>query len=637
MDSISTESSMATPHTALSRITPLLLALIVFAGVATAQDKQPAAPRPTLPPGLQAKINNAIDLGIESLLTRQALDGSWTQQIEGYGPGMTGLALYALMKSGLSPKHPAVARGFAFLERQDATKTYTRATVILALATRGDDKDDRWIEELVEELVRSQDSRGWGYPAGAPDLSNTQFAATALRAAVARGISVSPKVWSRLVESTLDCLVPESGSAASGSPPRGFLYRAGHEHATGSMTAAGVAVLSICAEHMRRVKPDHRRGIKRGISWLGENFTVDHNPSPTTKNGSSGVQYYFLYGIERVGSLRGIEKLGSFPWYQLGAEKLVTLQKDDGSWGGQSDTAFGLLFLSRATGSLGPASGGNMATSSRWTFGGDNPKEAVSLRAGGRLALTIWISSFGEETESKYASGDDGKGPIPVERVEYWLVVPGGENQLLETLQIDDPAEGLRKRFAIQSDLTGPRTCEVYARVFMPGRDKPLESKPLKVRIGMRERDTWNEYSTDHERNVLVDAKIDVKVTASSANEGPRAQAINVIDGLVGLGWKPLPEDPTPWIRLEPSRPISANTILLSHGELNGTLLGRYEIVINDKPKDAISGTMVSDVREKTAVTLPKTMRVRSLEIRFLEPAAPNCTGLGEIELQKRR
>ncbi|QDV08953.1 hypothetical protein Poly30_45090 [Planctomycetes bacterium Poly30] len=625
---------MVTSPTVLSRITALSMGLVLVGGAALAQVQPAPEKRPDVSPGLQVKINSAIDRGVESLLSHQALDGSWTQQIEGYGPGMTGLALYALMKSGLSPGHPAIERGFAFLERQEATKTYTRATVILALTTRGEKKDLKRVEELVEELVRSQDVAGWAYPEGPPDLSNTQFAVTALRAAAARGVSVPTKVWTRLVESTLECLVPESGAPPSNDPPRGFLYRAGHDHSTGSMTAAGVAILTICEEQLRRAKPDHSRAIKRGLAWLGEHFSVDFNPSPTAQGGQSGVPYYYLYGMERIGSMRGIETFGSYPWYQLGAEKLVELQKEDGNWDGQSDTAFALLFLNRATGSVGPSSGVEGAAS-LWTFGEDHPGHDVSLRASGRKTLTIWISSFGEKATFKYASGDDGKGPVPVERVEYWRVVPGAENERLGTLAIEDPAEGMRRRFAIQSQLQGPLSCEVFAQVFLSGREKPLESKPLKVRLGVSDRDTWDEYSTDHERNLLVDA--DVEVTASSASEGPRAQAINVIDGMVGLGWKPLPDDATPWIRLEVSPPASANTVLLSHGELKGALLGRYEVVINEKPKDAITGAMGRDVREKTVVTLPKTLRVRTIEIRFLDPVAANCTGLGEVELQRRR
>ena len=70
-----------------------------------------------VPLALQSDISKALDLGVEHLLTTQSMDGSWLQNLNDYGPGMTGLALHALLKSGLSPEHPAVRRGFAFMER----------------------------------------------------------------------------------------------------------------------------------------------------------------------------------------------------------------------------------------------------------------------------------------------------------------------------------------------------------------------------------------------------------------------------------------------------------------------------------------------------------------------------------------
>ncbi|MGD2018847.1 MAG: hypothetical protein PVJ89_12060, partial [Planctomycetota bacterium] len=204
-------------------------------GLAPAQDPADDGPAPGLhevPLALQSDISKAIDLGVEHLLSQQSMDGSWLQNLDGYGSGMTGLALYALLKSGVSPEHPSVRRGFAFMERHPPKKTYSRSCVLLAVATRGLESDEEWIATLTDELIDSQVSEGWGYPGGHPDLSNTQYAAMALRAAQAAGAKVPSKVWKRLADAVLDYAEPMEGTS-SGLTARGFRYTSSAQHATG--------------------------------------------------------------------------------------------------------------------------------------------------------------------------------------------------------------------------------------------------------------------------------------------------------------------------------------------------------------------------------------------------------------------
>ena len=63
--------------------------------------------------------------------------------------------------------------------------------------------------------------------------------------------------------------------------------------------------------------------------------------------------YYFLWSLERVGVVFGLDKIGGIDWYDLGAEELVRNQNANGSWGkggggSEVDTAFALLFLARS-------------------------------------------------------------------------------------------------------------------------------------------------------------------------------------------------------------------------------------------------------------------------------------------------
>ncbi len=44
--------------------------------------------------------------------------------------------------------------------------------------------------------------------------------------------------------------------------------------------------------------------------------------------------FYFLWSLERVGVVYGIDKIGGIDWYDLGAEELIPGQNANGSWGG---------------------------------------------------------------------------------------------------------------------------------------------------------------------------------------------------------------------------------------------------------------------------------------------------------------
>ncbi len=59
---------------------------------------------------------------------------------------------------------------------------------------------------------------------------------------------------------------------------------------------------------------------------------------------------YFLWSLERVGVIYGMDKIGGINWYDVGSTALVRSQSPDGSWnfktyGAEVNTAFAVLFL----------------------------------------------------------------------------------------------------------------------------------------------------------------------------------------------------------------------------------------------------------------------------------------------------
>jgi hypothetical protein len=111
--------------------------------------------------------------------------------------------------------------------------------------------------------------------------------------------------------------------------------------------------------------------IVQALAYLARRFSTEKHPGIESarparrdpmfvpfKKGT--FVYYWLYSVERVGSVLGLTKIGKHDWYRAGAEWLLEQQKEDGSWVNADDTfvapepplpatCFALLFLKRST------------------------------------------------------------------------------------------------------------------------------------------------------------------------------------------------------------------------------------------------------------------------------------------------
>ena len=219
------------------------------------------------------------------------------------------------------------------------------------------------------------------------DNSNSQYATLGMRACHDAGIILPPNVidlsikWFRdsqkkeqaqeeeLVEGGVNGPeVPKGGTVASvrrKAMPEGWSYTGNAHPAYGSMTAGAVGSLSIW-DYIKDNDDGKKRSwktdkdIHEGLVWLAKNFSVTYNPGPyehANDEVNSKHQYlYYMYALERAGMLYGTEVIGAHKWYPEGAKVLIDTQKADGSWGdGTVDTCFAILFLKRATRSLGVA------------------------------------------------------------------------------------------------------------------------------------------------------------------------------------------------------------------------------------------------------------------------------------------
>lgn len=332
---------------------------------------------PVLSEETQAEINAAIDGGLVYLRNTQNWDGSWGSY---YEVGTTSLAVLSFFGHDISETDPDVQAGIAYiLSKVQAdgsiygdAKTYETSLAIVALARTSNPTYETVIDNAKDWLVESQwdESCLWGsvnednwYYGGfgygthsRPDLSNTQFALVALKAA---GLSEGDETWDKAIIFLQRC----QNRAASNDQTwtgndGGFIYYpgtslAGGTTSYGSMTGAGIWSLRLCD-----VSADDGR-TEDALKWFDAHYAYNTNPSM----GGSYYHYYlwsaakaFIFSdvTDRYGLKTPTNPGDEKGWYYDFATHLVSTQYGDGHWyssnGDLVDTSFALLVLERELG-----------------------------------------------------------------------------------------------------------------------------------------------------------------------------------------------------------------------------------------------------------------------------------------------
>ena len=166
------------------------------------------------------------------------------------------------------------------------------------------------------------------------DLSNTSYALDAMARTASleelraggRRVDVDWQKALAFVENLMETEGPDAGGAAYNerTPQAGTATNAEgkvHLRAYGSMTYA--AVLSMCSAKLDRGDPR----VRQSLEYLSKNWTVEENPGM----GRQGL-YYFYDIMARALSAAQVELVGGHEWKRELAEKMVSLQKPDGSW-----------------------------------------------------------------------------------------------------------------------------------------------------------------------------------------------------------------------------------------------------------------------------------------------------------------
>lgn len=278
------------------------------------------------------QLRKALQAGSDYLSARQKSDGSFQTDggIDTWRPGVTGLATLALIRTGAKPADLRIRQAAEFLRKQDLDDTYQTALQTLALCAIDPKRDLELIQGNVRKLEQSQIRKGpnrgsWSYGRNQPnlsgDFSNTEFALWALDAAAKAGAKVSPATWDAALRCWLGAQRQDGGwGYGSGAP------------ASGSMTAAGIASVSICLEQLstdeRRPTEAERQAVKSGWNWMSQNYSANSNPG--------AVQWFLYYGVmlRRAADATGTKQLGDHDWREELTQRLIAHRHVDGYWRG---------------------------------------------------------------------------------------------------------------------------------------------------------------------------------------------------------------------------------------------------------------------------------------------------------------
>lgn len=288
-------------------------------------------------------VNDAIKAGIAYLKTMQLDDGTFdsTHRAQ-YPDGVTALALLALVKSRVPQDDPVIKNAIDALRYKPYTRTYSAAVRIMAMDALANEKYVPAIHSGAEWLVENfrTDIKEWGYPHGTPDLSNTQYAVLGLWTAERHGFKAPPRLWIDLSQRILKHQREDGG----------FGYRLG-SGSTGSMTTAGITVLTICRDRIPK-SGSRQTKIRDSLRKAWEYMERRYSPTGNPVGGHAyqeGNYYYYLYGLERACAVGDKPRLGERDWYRECAAHLVATQGEKGDWGDVHKTCFALLFLRLST------------------------------------------------------------------------------------------------------------------------------------------------------------------------------------------------------------------------------------------------------------------------------------------------
>lgn len=321
---------------------------------------------------LRRQVEVSIDKGLKFLEREQDRDGGWSDR---FRPAVAAIIARAfVLDDHYGPTHPVVRRAVDYIlkyqqsdggiyERENNLANYQTSVALMLLADlnlpqyQGQiARAQKFLTELQFDANESVDEdNNWYGGAGynstkRPDLSNTQMMLEALHES---GLPKEHPVYQRALKFVSRCQMnaaTNDQSFAARNSDGGFIYspNAGGESKAsqglfeigtprdsyGSMTYSGFKSLLYCG-----VERDDPR-VTACLGWIRNNYRLDVNPGMPERDDTDGL-YYYLHVFARALQVWGEPvivdaKGGEHYWRRDLCEKLLSMQKSDGSWVNES-------------------------------------------------------------------------------------------------------------------------------------------------------------------------------------------------------------------------------------------------------------------------------------------------------------
>jgi len=335
-----------------------------------------------LSPAVRKQGEAAISKALAYLRAVQGADGAW-QAFGQPDPAITALAGKAFAQDpAYGPRHPIVRKALAYVlshRRADGgiypegsllRNYYTSVALMFLSAELGSADVADAVADAQKFLKRLQwaehrkDASGrpitpdhvWYGGAGygkhkRPDLSNTQMMLEALKQS---GLPPSDPVYRKALRFISRCQMlshTNDQPFAAGAADGGFIYTAANngESKAGYATVAGRRMLRSYGSmtyagfksmlYAKVARDDPR--IKAAFVWIRKHYTLDENPNMPGAQRKEGLFYYyhlFAKALAAWGEDYIVDAAGRrHNWRADLINKLLSLQRDDGSWINEAD------------------------------------------------------------------------------------------------------------------------------------------------------------------------------------------------------------------------------------------------------------------------------------------------------------